>query len=88
MAFSPSPQVRPTPGWIIEVPSGPREEKWGRAISTYSELLIRHTVFGGRGEFLVPSDGLTAEKQLVVHFLDSARQAEMLRVVTPLLQQM
>ena len=43
-------------------------------MSTVSELLIRRTVFGGRGRFRIPSMPLTAEFQFVTSLSDSLRR--------------
>jgi hypothetical protein len=55
---------------------------------TDSQLLIRRTVFGGRGRFRIPPMALTAEVQFVTSLYDSARRTVMLRVVAPYVAEM
>ena len=44
---------------------------------TFSALLIRHTVFGGRGRFQIPSMPLTTDFQFVTSLFNSVRRTVM-----------
>jgi hypothetical protein len=64
------------------------EDELAAAFSTHSELLIRLTIFGGRGRFQIPSILLAAEFQIVTSLYGSVRRTGMLQVVAPYVAEM